>query len=141
MFSRNVQPGMFGLDIVLKDNFIAYSTQFVFLAIGNVPRNVAMVTIDMCGKSSIKGEWIYGVTWKHAYFNISVIFIVHTTSILKLVSPITYCFCLVSHLSGCVAVIINVAVAFLLCYCNRYSYFFHDCYSQCYFCYACHALL
>ena len=33
--------------------FLACSTQFVFLIIRLVPANVVMVTIDMCGKSSI----------------------------------------------------------------------------------------
>ena len=46
-----------------------------------------MVAIDMCGKSPITGEWVYGITWKHVYFNIFVVCIVHTTSILKLVLP------------------------------------------------------
>ena len=46
------------------------------------------------------------------YFNISVLFIEDTTSILKFVFPITYCFCLYSHLSSCVVVIIVVVVAF-----------------------------
>ena len=41
---------------------LAYSTQFVFLTIRLVPGNVVMVAIDMCGKSPITGEWIYGIT-------------------------------------------------------------------------------
>ena len=39
-----------------------YTTQFVFLIIRLVPGNVVMVAIDMCGKSPITGEWIYGIT-------------------------------------------------------------------------------
>ena len=39
---------------------------------------------------------------KHVYFNIFVHFIVDTTSILKLVFPTAYCFCLGGHLGGCV---------------------------------------
>ena len=71
---------MFGLGIASKEIFLAYSTQFVFSVIRLVRGNVVMVVIDMCGKSPITGEWIYGITWKHVYFNIFVAFIVHTTS-------------------------------------------------------------
>ena len=62
MFSTIAKPGMFGLDIVSKENFLAYSTQFILLVIRLVPGNVVMVAIDMCGKSPITGEWIYGIT-------------------------------------------------------------------------------
>ena len=62
LFSRNVKPGMSGLGIALKETFLAYSTQFVFLIIRLVPGNVVMVAIDMCGKSPITGEWIHGIT-------------------------------------------------------------------------------
>ena len=62
LFSTIAKPGMFGLDIVSKENFLAYSTQFIFLVIRLVPGNVVMVAIDMCGKSPITGEWIYGIT-------------------------------------------------------------------------------
>ena len=62
LFSRNVKSGMFGLGIALKETFLAYSTQFVFLIIRLAPGNVVMVAIDMCGKSPITGEWIYGIT-------------------------------------------------------------------------------
>ena len=61
LFSRNAKPGMFGLGIALKETFLAYSTQFVFFIIRLVPGNVVMVAIDMCRKSPITGEWIYGV--------------------------------------------------------------------------------
>ena len=85
---------MFGLGIVLKEIFLVYSTQFVFLTIRLVPGNVAMVTINMCEKSPVMEEWIYGITWKHVYSNISVLLILDTTSILKSVFPTAYCFCL-----------------------------------------------
>ena len=52
---------MFGLDIASKENFLAYSTQFIFSIIRLVPGNVVMVAIDMYGKSPITGEWIYGI--------------------------------------------------------------------------------
>ena len=65
---------MFGLGIVLKEIFIAYSTQFVFLAIRLAPGNVVTVALDMFGKSPITEEWMYGFTWKHVSFNISVLF-------------------------------------------------------------------
>ena len=53
---------MFRLDVVSKENFLAYSTQFTFLVIRLVPGNVVMVGIDMCEKSPITGERIYGIT-------------------------------------------------------------------------------
>ena len=62
LFSTIVEPGMFGLGMVPKEVFPAYSTQFIFLIIRLVPRNVVMVATDMCGKSPIMGEWIYGIT-------------------------------------------------------------------------------
>ena len=62
MFSRNVKPGMFGLGIVQKENFLAYSTQLVFLIIRLVPGNAVMVAIDICRKIPMTGEWIYGIT-------------------------------------------------------------------------------
>ena len=62
MFSRNVKPGIIGLGIVPKETFLAYSTRFVFLAIRLVSGNVVMVATDMCGKSLITREWIYGNT-------------------------------------------------------------------------------
>ena len=87
MFSRNVKPEMFRLDIAPNEIFLTYSTQFVFSTIRLVPGNVVIVAFDMCGKIPITGEWIYGFTGKHVYFNIFVVFIIHTTSILKLVFP------------------------------------------------------
>ena len=57
------------------------------------------------------GEWISGTTWKHVYFNISVLFIVNTTFILKLVFPTSYCFCLDDRLGGyVVATIVPVFI-------------------------------
>ena len=62
MLSGNVTPGIFGLGIVPKVIFLAYSTQFVFSTIRLVPGNVVIVAIDTSGKSPITGEWIYGIT-------------------------------------------------------------------------------
>ena len=62
MFSTIAEPRMFGLGMVPKEVLLAYSTQFTFLIIRLVPGNVVMVAIDMCGKSPITGEWIYGIT-------------------------------------------------------------------------------
>ena len=53
---------MFGLGMMLKENFLTYSNQFVFLIVRLVPGNVVMVAIDMCGKSPFTGEWMYGIT-------------------------------------------------------------------------------
>ena len=56
-----------------------------FFLIKRLPTgNLVMVDIYMCGKKPIKGEHIHGITWKHVYFNISVSFIIDTTSISKL---------------------------------------------------------
>ena len=112
LFNRNVKPGMSGLGMVEKENFLAYSTQFVILTIRFVPGNVIMVAIYLCGESPITGEWIYWIMSKHVYFSISVLFIVYNTSILKLVFSFTYCFFLASHLSSCFVVVIVVFVAF-----------------------------
>ena len=62
LFSTNVKPGVFRVGIARKGNFLAYSTQFVFLTIKLVLGNVVMVAIDMCGKSPIMGDWIRGIT-------------------------------------------------------------------------------
>ena len=74
LFIKIAKPGMFVLSIVPKENFLAYSTQIIFLIIRLVPWSVVMVAIDMCGKSPVTGEWIYGITWKHVlafiYFKI-----------------------------------------------------------------------
>ena len=72
-----------------KEIFLAYSTHFVFSRIRLVLGNVVMVVIDNCRKSPITEEWIYGITWKHVYFSIFVVFMVYTTSILKLAFPTT----------------------------------------------------
>ena len=58
MFSRNAKPGMFGLGKAPKENFLAYSSQFIFLIIRFVSGNVVMVAIDLGGKSPIIGECI-----------------------------------------------------------------------------------
>ena len=67
LFSAIAKPGMFGLGMVPKEGFLAYSTQFIFLIIRLVPGNVVMVAIDMCGKRPITGKWIYGITSKHVF--------------------------------------------------------------------------
>ena len=49
MFSTIAKTGMFGLGMVPKEGFLAYSTQFIFFIISLVPGNVVMVVaIDMC---------------------------------------------------------------------------------------------
>ena len=59
------------------------------------------------------------------YFNIFVLFIVDTTSILKLVFPIVYCFCI----DGCfgrfvVAVIVTIVVIFIYLFIYSSTYLF-----------------
>ena len=39
---------MFGLGMALKENFLAYSTQFIFLIIRIIPGNAVMVVINKC---------------------------------------------------------------------------------------------
>ena len=97
---------MFRLGIAPKETFLAYSTHFVFLTI------VVMVAINMCGKSPTTEEWIYGISWKHVYLNISFLFTVDTTFILKLAFLLLFVSVLMQgHLGGCVvAIIVNVVV-------------------------------
>ena len=42
--------------MTLKANFLAYSTQFIFLIMRLVTGNVMMVAIDMLGKITIRGD-------------------------------------------------------------------------------------
>ena len=65
LFSIIVKPGMFGLGMASKENFLTYSSWFIFLIMKLVPRNLIMAIIDMCDKVPILGEWIYENTWKH----------------------------------------------------------------------------
>ena len=61
------------------------------------------------------------------YFHISVLFILDTISILKLVFPTVYCFCLDGYVGGCVlAIIVTVVVfiyLFILLFCLFIYYF------------------
>ena len=59
LFSTIAKPWMFGLAMMLKENFFAYWTQFVFLIKKFVPENVVMVALDMCRTSPINEKWIY----------------------------------------------------------------------------------
>ena len=140
LFSRNVKPGMFGLGMVLKESFLTYSTQFIFLTIWLEPVNVYMVAIYVQKKPHHGGVDIWN--YVNMYFNISVVFIVDNTFILKLVFLFPYCFHLDSHLSGCVTVIIAVLLLLLFLffgYCNLS--FCHGHHHYWYFCYVCHILL
>ena len=47
------------------------------------------------------------------YFDISVLFIVDTTSILKLMFPTVFCFRLDGYFGGCLVAIIVTAVVFI----------------------------
>ena len=59
-----------------------------------------------------------GITLKHVYFNISVLFIVATTSILRSVYSTAYCFGIDGHLGVCFVVVIVAIVVFLFfCFC------------------------
>ena len=62
LFNRIAKSEMFGLAMAPKENFLAYSTQFIFLITRLVPGNLIMVAIRICGKSPITEEWIYGIT-------------------------------------------------------------------------------
>ena len=127
---------MFRLGVAPKETFLAYSTHFVFLTIRLVPGNVVMVAINMCGKSLTTEEWIYGISWKHVYLNISFLFTVDTTFILKLAFLLLFVSVLMQgHLGGCVvAIIVNVVVVvvvylfrffvYLFIYLSIYLFFF-----------------
>ena len=155
---------MFRLGVAPKETFLAYSTHFVFLTIRLVPGNVAMVAMNMCGKSLTTEEWIYGISWKHVYLNISFLFTVDTTFILKLAFLLLFVSVLMQgHLGGCVvAIIVNVVVVvvylfiyldflsiylfiylfYFFCRCDRYSYLCCRCFHRyCYFCCWCHRCL
>ena len=127
---------MFELGIAPREIFLAYSTQFVFSTTRLVPGNVVMVAIDMSGKSPITGELIYGITWKHVYFNIVVFFIVDPASVLKLLCPTVYGFYLDGSVDGCFVVVfyfIYLLIYFFICLFNNlfiYLLFFYhfDCY-------------
>ena len=114
LFSRNVKPGVSGLGIARKETFLAYSTQFVLLIIRFVPGNVVVAAIDMCGKITITGDWIYGITWIHVYFNISVHFIVDTMIILKSVFLNYFLFESGQSLEW-------LYCCYNYCFCNRFS--------------------
>ena len=108
---------MFRLGVAPKETFLAYSTHFVFLTIRLVPGNVVMVTINMCGKSLTTEEWIYGISWKHVYLNISFLFTVDTTFILKLAFLLLFVSVLMQgHLGGCVVAIIVYVVVVVVVY-------------------------
>ena len=108
---------MFRLGIASKETFLAYSTHFVFLTIRFVPGNVVIVAINMCGKSPTTEEWIHGISWKHAYLNISVHFTEDTTFILKLAFLLLFVSVLLQgHLGGCVvAIIVDVVIVVFIC--------------------------
>ena len=129
---------MFELGIAPREIFLAYSTQFAFPTIRLVPGNVVMVAIDMWGKSPITGELIYGITWKHVYFNIFIFFIVDTASVLKLLFPTVYVSILMVTL---VAVLLFLIISFIYLFNHLFIYllFFYrfDCYSY-FFCRYCH---
>ena len=117
---------MFRLGVAPKETFLAYSTHFVFLTIRLVPGNVVMVTINMCGKSLTTEEWIYGISWKHVYLNISFLFTVDTTFILKLAFLLLFVSVLMQgHLGGCVvAIIVNVVVVVVVYLFRFFVYLF-----------------
>ena len=74
MFSKIAKPGMFGLGMVPKKNFLAYAIQFIFLIIRHAPGNVVMAAINICGKSSITGDEVYGIRWKYVLAFIFLVF-------------------------------------------------------------------
>ena len=59
------------------------------------------------------------------HFNIFVLFIADTTSILKLVFPTVYCFCLDGYFGGCVvAIIVTVVVVAVVLFIYLFIYIF-----------------
>ena len=91
-----------------------------------------MITIDMCGKIPITGGWIYRITWKHVYFNIFVVFIVRTTTILKLVFP-TIVFRTISALMvTLVAVLLSLLLLLLLLFLFIYFFIYFSLFILCF---------
>ena len=59
------------------------------------------------------------------HFNIFVLFIADTTSVLKLVFPTVYCFCLDGYFGGCVvAIIVTVVVVAVVLFIYLFIYIF-----------------
>ena len=99
---------------------------------------MVMVAFDMRRKIPITGKWMYGITWKHVFFNIFILFIVDTTSILKLVFP-TVVFPTISVLMvALVAVLLPLLLLLLLLFfiylLFTYIFFYLFC-SFCFFIY------
>ena len=85
-----------------------------------------MVAIDMCEKAPSRGSGYMELS-QHVYFNISVLFIVDTTSILKSLLPAAYYFCLDDYLGDCiVAITVTAVVVFIFL-------FFYFVFSFCFF--------
>ena len=100
---------MFGLGIVPKKIFLAYSTQYLFNNKTCTWKRGHVRHLYMQKKPHHGGVDICNYV-KTCYFNIFVLFIVDTTSILKLVFPTVYCFWHDGYFGGCVVVIVTVAV-------------------------------
>ena len=83
MFSRNVKSGMFGLGIMPKEIFLAYSTQFIFSTI----RLTWLWSPFTYAEKAPSGRSQYMELFENVYFSIFVLFIVDTISILKLALP------------------------------------------------------
>ena len=60
MLSTIAKPEMFALVMTPKENFLAYSTQFIVFII--VLGNGVMVVIPSAERAPVTSEWIYGIT-------------------------------------------------------------------------------
>ena len=80
LFGRNVKSGMFGLGMVPKEIFLAYSIQFVFSTI----RLTWLWSPFTYAEKAPSGRSRYIEFFENVYFSIFVLFIVDTISILKL---------------------------------------------------------
>ena len=62
MFSTITKPEMFALVMTPKENFLAYSKQFIVFIIELVLGNGVMVVIHSAERAPVTSEWIYGIT-------------------------------------------------------------------------------
>ena len=56
MFSRIAKPEMFGLAMAPKENFLAYSTQFIFLITRLVPGNLIWSPLTFAERAPSRGS-------------------------------------------------------------------------------------
>ena len=79
---------MFELGIEPKENFLTYSTQFVFFTIRLVPETWSWTPLTCAERAPSRGSGYIELRANMCILIISILFIVDTNSVLKLVFPI-----------------------------------------------------